>query len=92
MKKLLFIITFTLYSIAINAQLDINYGIKTGLNYNANGDLAISGGLAGLNEKVNSERDFGFHVGMYAQLNFTKLYVRPELVFTKTKSTYNNLF
>lgn len=92
MKKLLFIITLTLYSIAINAQLDINYGIKTGLNYNANGDLAISGGLAGLNEKVNSERDFGFHVGMYAQLNFTKLYVRPELVFTKTKSTYNNLF
>ncbi|MDX5586608.1 MAG: outer membrane beta-barrel protein [Aureibaculum sp.] len=92
MKKLLFIITLTLYTIVINAQLDLNYGLKTGLNYNTNGDLAISGGFAGLNEKVNSERDFGFHVGMYAQLNFTKLYVRPELVFTKTKSTYNNLF
>ena len=92
MKKLLFITILTFYSISINAQLDLNYGLKTGLNYNANGDLAISGGFAGLNEKVNSERDFGFHVGMYAQLNFTKLYVRPELVFTKTKSTYNNLF
>ena len=92
MKKLLFIITLTFYSIVINAQLDLNYGLKTGLNYNANGDLAISGGFAGLNEKVNSERDLGFHVGMYAQFNFTKLYVRPELVFTKTKSTYNNLF
>ena len=92
MKKLLFITILTLSSIVINAQLDLNYGLKTGLNYNANSDLAISGGFAGLNEKVNSERDFGFHLGMYAQLNFTKLYVRPELVFTKTKSTYNNLF
>ena len=91
MKKLLFIAILTIYSISINAQLDINYGLKTGLNYNVNGNLSISGGFAGLYEKVSSERDFGFHAGMYAQLNFTKLYVRPELLFTKTKSTYNHL-
>lgn len=92
MKKLLLIIILTHYSMAINAQLDVNYGLKTGLNYNVNGNLSISGGIAGLYEKVSSERDFGFHAGMYAQFNFTKLYVRPELVFTKTKSTYNHLF
>ena len=49
MKKILFITILTFYSISINAQLDLNYGLKTGLNYNANGDLAISGGFAGLN-------------------------------------------
>lgn len=91
MKKLLLIISLTLYSMAINAQLDVNYGLKTGLNYNVNGNLSISGGIAGFYETVSSERDFGFHAGMYAQLNFTKIYVRPELVFTKTKSTYNHL-
>ena len=96
MKKFLFVAILTIFSISINAQLDMNYGLKTGLNYNANGDLAISGGsaredvLKRLGE-VSSERDFGFHAGMYAQLNFTKLYVRPELLFTKTKSTYNHL-
>ena len=91
MKKLIFITILAFYSISINAQLDINYGLKTGLNYNVNGNLSISGGLAGFYEKVSSERDFGFHIGTYAQLNFTKLYVRPELVFTKTKSTYNHI-
>ena len=90
MKKLIFITILTIYSISINAQLDINYGIKTGLNYNVNGNLSIYNGWDyGFYENVSSERDFGFHVGMYAQLNFTKLYVRPELLFTKTKSTYN---
>ena len=91
MKKSIFIIILTFYSISINAQLDVNYGLKTGLNYNVNGNLSISGGFAGFYEKVSSERDFGFHVGMYAHLNFTKLYVRPELLFTKTKSTYNHI-
>jgi len=91
MKKLLWIIIVSLYSMSINAQLDVNYGLKTGLNYNVNGNLSISGGLAGFYEKVSSERDFGFHAGMFAQLNFTKLYVRPEFLFTKTKSTYNHL-
>ncbi len=92
MKKLVFIAILTIYSISINAQLDINYGLKTGLNYNSYGSLSIYGGLAGLNEIVKSEQDFGFHVGAYAQYNFTKIYVRPELVFTKTKSTYNHIF
>lgn len=91
MKKLLFVTILTIFSISINAQLDINYGLKTGLNYNVNGDLSISGGFAGFYEKVGSERDFGFHAGMYAHLNFTKLYVRPELLFTKTRSTYNHI-
>ena len=91
MKKLVFITILTIYSISINAQLDINFGLKTGLNYNVNGDLSIVGTIAGLNETVVSERDFGFHIGTYVQLNFTKLYVRPELVFTNTKSTYNHI-
>ncbi len=90
MKKLIVITILTIYSISINAQLDINYGLKTGFNYNVNGNLSITNGWdLGFYEKVSSEGDFGFHAGMYAQLNFTKLYVRPELLFTKTKSTHN---
>ena len=91
MKKLICIVILTFYSISINAQLDIKYGLKTGLNYTVIGDLTISGGIAGFYEKVASERDFGFHAGLYSQFNFSKLYIRPELVFTKTSSTYNHI-
>jgi len=92
MKKLICIAILTIYSISSNAQLDINYGIKTGLNYNSNGSLSIYNWIpSSLREIVPSAQDFGFHVGAYAQLNFTKLYVRPEFVFSKTKSTYNHI-
>ncbi len=93
MKKLIFITILTIYSISINAQLDINYGIKTGLNYNSYGSFSIYFYEPSINPSriAQSERDFGFHVGMYAQLNITKLYIRPELLFSKNKSTYNYL-
>ncbi len=93
MKKLfyLFVIIFS-YITTTNAQLNINYGIKTGLNYNSNGDLIISGGLTGLIKNSDSQKEIGYHLGVYTQINFTKFYVRPELVFTKTKSTYNRAF
>ena len=91
MKKLIFITILTIYSISINAQLDINYGIKTGLNYNSYGSLSIYFYEPSITPSIiaQSERDFGFHVGMYAQLNITKLYIRPELLFSKNKRTYN---
>ena len=92
MKKYLLITFIFIYSLTSNAQLDLDYGIKTGLNYNSNGSLSIYYSPTGgrLFDIVQSEQDFGFHVGTYAQLNFTKFYIRPELLFSKTKSTYNH--
>ena len=87
MKKLFYIFIFS-YTTVANAQFDINYGIKAGLNYSSNGDLSISGGLAGINESIDSQKEVGYHLGIYSQLNFTKFYVTPELVYTRTKSTY----
>ncbi len=93
MKKLfcLFVFIFSFIT-TVNAQLNINYGIKAGLNYNSNGDLNISGGLAGINEVSDSQNKVGYHIGGFTQLNFTKFYIRPELVYTRTKSTYNSAF
>jgi len=93
MKKLFYLFIFIFsYTTIANAQLDINYGIKAGLNYNSNGDLSISGGLAGINESIDSQKEVGSHLGIYSQLNFNKFYVKPELVYTRTKSTYNGNF
>ncbi|MGB5362218.1 MAG: outer membrane beta-barrel protein [Aureibaculum sp.] len=91
MKKLLIlIILFFSYAIA-QAQIDINYGITTGINYNSNGDLSITGTIAGLDEKITGKKDVGYHIGLYTQFNLPKLYIRPELFFKRTKNTYNHI-
>jgi len=90
MKKLLYIFICIIPHTLIIAQLDIDYGVKAGLNYNSNGDLNITGGLAGITKNIKSDKEVGYHFGVYTQLNFTKFYIKPELIYTKTKSSYSN--
>ena len=69
-----------------NAQID--WGIKGGLNYNSNGDLISESE----NIVVNPDSNAGYHFGVFATTK-GKIFIRPELVFTHTKSVYedNNL-
>lgn len=84
MKKLL-VTTLILVTGLTFAQNKANFGLKAGLNYNANGDYFES-------VSTNAEtpdRNIGWHVGVYGQLG-KRLYFRPELVYTNTKSDYNS--
>lgn len=85
MKKLILLVAFTSSSIFIGAQTGSSYGIKGGLNYNANGDYFESIGSVA----ENPDRNIGFHIGVFGKLG-SKLYFRPELVYTSTKSDYNS--
>lgn len=85
---ILFFIAF--FSLAAQSQVTINYGIKAGLNYDQFDDLAVTGTIAGLDERVSSDSKLGFHIGAYSQIDLTKVYFRPELVFTSIKNTYND--
>ena len=91
MKKLLILIILFFSCAIAQAQIDINYGVTTGINYNSNGDLSITGTIAGLNEKITGKEDVGYHIGLYTQFNLTKVYIRPELIFKRTKNTYNHI-
>jgi len=73
-----------LSTIVINAQTNIGFGIKGGLNYNGNGDFFESTS----NNYQNPDRSIGYHVGVFGKIG-KKLYFRPELVYTSTKSDYN---
>lgn len=75
----------TLFSLSANAQEGSSFGIKGGLNYNANGDYFEA---IGDNAK-NPERNVGFHVGVFGKIG-NKLYFRPELMYTSTKSDYDS--
>ncbi len=76
---------FCLVASLTYAQSDPGFGIKAGLNYGATGDISNDVGEA----YENPDRDLGFHVGVYGRTG-ERLYFRPELVFTKLKTTYQS--
>lgn len=69
----------------LQAQTATGFGIKGGLNYNANGKYFES---IGENAK-NPDRNVGYHLGIFGKIGNT-VYFKPELVYTSTKSDYDN--
>ncbi|MDX1277433.1 porin family protein [Oceanihabitans sediminis] len=67
-----------------NAQQGNGFGIKGGLNYNGNGKYfeSISANAE------NPDKNVGFHVGVFGKVGKT-IFFKPELVYTKTKSEYD---
>ena len=66
------------------AQSGSGFGIKGGVNYNANGDY--------FNSISNTSDDptgaIGYHIGVFGKLG-DKIYLKPELMYTKTSSEYD---
>ncbi|MDO7171678.1 outer membrane beta-barrel protein [Mariniflexile sp. AS56] len=78
----LFLVTTVSYTYA---QTATGFGLKGGLNYNGNGKYfeSIS------DNAQNPDRNVGYHVGIFGKIG-TKVYFKPELVYTSTKSDYNS--
>ena len=90
MRKSLLMAVFALIGITAFAQKDSGFGIKAGLNYNQNGDLSFKQvQSAGEDLIAGSDGKVGYHVGFYGKLDMPKIYIRPELIYTKTKSSYD---
>ena len=87
MKNLFFITLLFLASIstATYAQSESGFGIKAGLNYNANGDYFDSAS----NNIEHPERNTGYHLGVFGKFG-QEVYLKPELVYTSTKSDYDS--
>ena len=84
MKNLFLVIVFTLMSSFLFSQ-NTSWGIKGGLNYNANGNYFESVS----NNYENPDRNIGFHFGVFGKIG-RDLYIKPELVYTSTKSDYDS--
>ncbi|GAA4235806.1 hypothetical protein GCM10022291_18600 [Postechiella marina] len=74
-----------LFSSGAYAQTATGIGIKGGVNYNANGNYFES---IGDNAK-KPERNVGYHFGLFGKIG-NKLYLKPEIVYTSTKSDYDD--
>jgi hypothetical protein len=88
MKKrtVLFSIAFLASIILMNAQSD--FGIKAGLSYNSNGDFKEFTSEVTEIYKDEGKGKSGFNVGFYGELDLGAIYVRPEVLYTKTTSEY----
>ena len=84
-KSIVTSLVMVFIGLSMNAQNGSAFGFKGGLNYGANGDYFES---IGENAK-NPDRNIGYHIGLFGKLG-NKLYFRPELVYTATKSDYDS--
>ncbi|GGD27935.1 outer membrane beta-barrel protein [Hyunsoonleella pacifica] len=84
-KLFLFLAAVLLLSLSSFGQTQTGFGLKVGLNYNANGNYFD----AVQNNAENPDRNIGYHVGIFGKVG-QKVYLRPELVYTRTKSDYRN--
>ncbi|WP_412984542.1 porin family protein [Pontimicrobium sp. IMCC45349] len=85
LKKVAFLILLASTCTFTFAQKGTSYGIKGGLNYNSNGDY-----LESISSNAeHPDRNIGYHIGVFGKLG-DKLYFRPELMYTATKSEYDS--
>lgn len=84
-KKLILLVALTTTCTFAFAQNGSSFGIKGGLNYNANGDYFES---IGDNAK-HPDRNIGYHIGLFGKIG-NQVYFRPEIMYTKTKSDYDS--
>jgi len=83
-KKSIILFVF-LFSVIITSNAQIDWGIKGGLNFNSNGKLISES----QNIVINPDSNAGYHFGVFATTK-GKIFIRPELVFTHTKSVYED--
>jgi hypothetical protein len=84
-KLIISTVLIAFISLTASAQKGSSFGIKGGLNYNANGDYfqSIS------SNAEHPDRNIGYHLGFFGKIG-DKVFFRPELIYTSTKSDYNN--
>lgn len=86
MKKGIFMFML-LFSTAAIAQS--GFGVKGGLNYGDNGEIAYEDvTTAGEDIMKGGDSKVGYHFGVFYRADLSAIFLRPELVYTKTKSSY----
>jgi len=88
MKKIFLIIAIFSFGIIYSQDDDnfFDFGAVAGFNYGSNGDLSSDFST----NNLKSDNKSGYHLGVYLNFNLGKSYIRPEILYTKTKSSYDS--
>lgn len=87
MKKIFLTTLFAFLTCGLYAQKDSGFGIKAGLNYGSTGDLRENGQTI----VDNPDRKIGYHAGFFGKIDLEKVYIRPELFYTRLNEEYNGI-
>ncbi|MBQ0767917.1 MAG: PorT family protein [Bizionia sp.] len=85
MKKIILTALFLVAITSVFAQKQSGFGLKGGINYNANGDYYDSA----TQSSESPESTIGYHIGVFGKTG-GRLYIRPELMYTKTETEYSS--
>lgn len=81
-------LTIALISIGFLANAQSGFGIKAGIGYNTNGELKEFFNETGTIIDEKGKGKSSYNVGVFGKFTLGPVYVRPELVYTKTTSEY----
>ena len=88
MKKGIYLIIMLIASTGAMAQS--GFGVKGGLNYGDNGEIAYTDvTTAGEDIMKGGDSKVGYHAGIFYRADFSAFFIKPELLYTKTKSSYD---
>mgnify|MGYP001128851493 CR=1 FL=1 len=83
MKRFLLSLAVITFALGANAQSDINFGVKAGLNLSSL-KMSAEGISASFDTKV------GFHVGGFAEINVAESFaIQPELMYSTAGAKLN---
>ena len=82
MKKALLILMLITTSTALAQN---GFGVKGGLNYGDNGEIEFADAM---NAVENTESKIGYHLGIFYRVGVAGFFVKPELFYTRTESSY----
>ncbi|MFO7674091.1 MAG: outer membrane beta-barrel protein [Lutibacter sp.] len=88
MNKRILLLSIALLSTVFYMNAQSGFGIKGGLSYNTNGELSEFANETGTIIENEGKGKSGYNVGIYGKLALGPIYLRPELVYTKTTSEY----
>ncbi|WP_457611191.1 outer membrane beta-barrel protein, partial [Lutibacter sp.] len=88
MKKRIVLLTIAFLSTLFYVNAQSEFGIKGGLSYNSNGEYKEFTSEVTNIYKNEGKGKSGFNIGFYGKLDLGPIYLRPELVYTKTTSEY----
>lgn len=88
MKKRILTVSIAFMAMVFYANAQSSFGIKAGLSYNTTGELKEFANETGSIIDNKGKGKSGYNVGVYGKLGQGSIYLRPELVYTKTTSEY----
>ncbi|MFD0762267.1 outer membrane beta-barrel protein [Lutibacter aestuarii] len=88
MKKRILVCSLAFIATVFTINAQSSFGIKGGLSYNSNGELKEYFNNIETVIDNKGKGKSGYNLGFYGKLDLGPIYLRPELVYTKTTSEY----